>query len=75
MIAGLGFSDAEIAAVSDRLVDAVVGHGDPGAIATKVAQHLSAGADHVMVMTQASGDFTAGLDQLEQLAPAVTALG
>lgn len=74
-IAGLGFSDAEIAAVSDDLVDAIVGHGDPGAIAATVGQHLSAGADHVTVMTQAGGDFAAGLDQLEQLAPAITTLG
>jgi probable F420-dependent oxidoreductase len=70
----LGYSAAEIADVGDRLVDSVVGHGDPAAISAAVKRHLAAGADHVMVMVP-SGDFAAGIDHLERLAPALTALG
>ena len=73
-LAGLGYTGQEITEVSDRLVDAVVAHGDAAAIAAKVAEHLAAGADHVMVMPAAS-DATVGIGELEQLAPALTGLG
>jgi hypothetical protein len=55
-------------------VDAIIGHGDPTTIAATVRKHLTAGADHVMIMPP-GGDFAAGIDQLEQLAPVLTALG
>jgi len=42
-LADLGFTSEEITNVSDRLVDALAGYGDPGAIATKVREHLAAG--------------------------------
>lgn len=45
----LGFTDEEIAGPSDRLVDAIVVHGDVPAIAARVRAHLDAGADHVCV--------------------------
>jgi probable F420-dependent oxidoreductase len=70
----LGYSAAEIDEVGDRLVDAIVGHGDPAAISATVERHLTAGADHVMVMVQ-GGDFAAGINQLEQLAPTLNACG
>jgi hypothetical protein len=35
-----------------------------------VREHLAAGADHVMVMVTGT-DFADGVDQLEQLAPAL----
>ena len=70
-LAGLGFPEQEIADVSDRLVDAVVGHGDPTSISTKVREHLDAGADHVLVMHPVGGDYGAGIDSLERLAPAL----
>ena len=73
-LAGLGYTGQEITEVSDRLVDAVVAHGEAAAIAAKVAEHLAAGADHVMVMPAAS-DATVGIGELEQLAPALTRLG
>jgi hypothetical protein len=57
--------------VSDRLVDAIVAYGDPAAIAAKAREHVAAGADHVTVMLQTGGGFTGGVDQLEQLAPAL----
>ena len=40
-LAELGFPDQEIAEVGDRLVDALVGYGDPAAIAAKVREHLA----------------------------------
>src|SRR5207245_9760541 len=46
----LGDSEGDLAeAGSDRLVDDVVAWGDPGAIARRVDEHLSAGADHVCI--------------------------
>ncbi|WP_019818867.1 LLM class F420-dependent oxidoreductase [Saccharomonospora saliphila] len=46
----LGWSDDEIAdGGSDRLIDALVAHGDAEAVARGVAAHLDAGADHVCV--------------------------
>jgi probable F420-dependent oxidoreductase len=71
-MARLGYSEQEIAEVSDRLLDALVGYGAAAAIAAKVREHLAAGADHVMVMPTA--DFAVGVDQLEQLAPTLTGL-
>ena len=71
-MARLGYSQQEIAEVSDRLLDALVGYGGTEAIAAKVREHLAAGADHVMVMPTA--DFADGVDQLEQLAPALAGL-
>lgn len=67
-MARLGYTTREIAEVSDRLVDGIVGYGDAAAIAAKVREHLAAGADHVMVMVTGT-DFADGVDQLEQLAP------
>ncbi len=34
---------------SDRLVDALIAHGSTEAIATRLTEHLDAGADHVPV--------------------------
>ncbi|MDT5145461.1 MAG: hypothetical protein QOC58_106 [Mycobacterium sp.] len=46
----LGFSDDEVIRPgSDRLVDSVVAYGTPDQIATRLGEHLSAGADHVPV--------------------------
>jgi probable F420-dependent oxidoreductase len=48
--AALGFTDADLAdGGSDRLVDALVAHGDAAAVAARVTAHLDAGADHVCV--------------------------
>jgi probable F420-dependent oxidoreductase len=73
-IAGLGYSAHEIAEVSDRLVDAIVAHGDSTAVAVKVREHLLAGADHVTLLMPIGREFSAGIDQLEQLAPALAEL-
>jgi probable F420-dependent oxidoreductase len=53
----LGFSDEEIAKPgSDRLVDAVVAYGTVDAIAARLNEHLTAGADHVPVQVLTSPD-------------------
>jgi hypothetical protein len=44
----LGFTDDDLRGpASDKLVDALVAHGDEGAIAARVRAHHDAGADHV----------------------------
>lgn len=46
----LGFTDDDLAGSgSDRLIDALTLHGDPGAVAAGLVAHLDAGADHVGV--------------------------
>jgi probable F420-dependent oxidoreductase len=70
---GLGYSAFEIAEVSDRLVNAVVAHGNPEGIGVKVREHLAAGADHVALLLPVGGDFATGVDQLEQVALACPA--
>jgi probable F420-dependent oxidoreductase len=72
---GLGFPPHELADVSEWVVDAVVGHGGPDAIAGKVREHLAAGADHVALMLPTGTEFSTGIEQLEQLAPALANLG
>jgi probable F420-dependent oxidoreductase len=66
----LGYGDDDLSGGgSDRLVDAIVAWGDESAIAARVAEHLSGGADHVVL--QPLGSLDRGLAQLERLAPAV----
>ena len=44
----LGFTDDDLAKPgSDKLIDAVVAHGTPEAIAARLNEHIDAGADHV----------------------------
>ncbi|WP_326643508.1 TIGR03620 family F420-dependent LLM class oxidoreductase [Nonomuraea fuscirosea] len=70
-VARLGFSEQEIAEVSDRLVDTMIAHGEPAAIAAKAGEHLAAGADHVALLPPIGTDFATGVDQAEWLAPAL----
>jgi probable F420-dependent oxidoreductase len=72
---GLGYLAREIADVDDRLVDALVAHGDSAAIAAKVQEHLDAGADHVTLLLPIGAEFSAGIEQLEQIAPGLTQPG
>ena len=47
----LGFTDADVTPPgSDKLIDAVVAHGTPDDIATRLGEHLSAGANHVAIL-------------------------
>ena len=68
----LGFSESDLAdAGSDRLVDAIVAHGDASAIMNRVREHQAAGADHVciQVLTEAPQDLEAAMRGWRQLAP------
>jgi probable F420-dependent oxidoreductase len=44
-----GFSEDDLAHVSDRLFDAIIAWGDEDAIMRRVTEHRAAGADHVCV--------------------------
>ncbi|HWE67067.1 MAG TPA: LLM class F420-dependent oxidoreductase [Acidimicrobiales bacterium] len=64
----LGYGDEDLSAGgSDRLVDAIVAWGDEGAIDRRVQEHISGGADHVVL--QPLGDLDSALEQLAALAP------
>lgn len=63
----LGWSDADIAdGGSDALIDALVAHGSPDAVAARLTEHLTAGADHVcaQVLTPAGADVVPDLRRL-----------
>jgi probable F420-dependent oxidoreductase len=66
-----GYTEADVAdGGSDRLVDALVGWGDVEQVAARVAQHHTAGADHVCVQVLGAGDGLP-MPQLRLLADAV----
>jgi probable F420-dependent oxidoreductase len=53
----LGFTDGDIAKPgSDKLIDAVVAHGTPEAVAARLNEHLDAGADHVSIQVLGGPD-------------------
>ena len=63
----LGYTDADLAGGgSNRLIDALVVHGDADTVAAGVTRHLDAGADHVAVqlLTSAGADPVAGFTTL-----------
>ncbi|HTY71054.1 MAG TPA: LLM class F420-dependent oxidoreductase [Actinomycetes bacterium] len=68
----LGFDAADLAdGGSDRLVDALVAHGGPEQVATRLAEHLGAGADHVAIqlLAESEDSYVAGLAALAQALP------
>ncbi len=67
----LGWSDADITdGGSDALIDALVAHGEPDAVAARLDEHLDAGADHVCArVLTARGD--PPLPDLRRLAEAL----
>jgi probable F420-dependent oxidoreductase len=63
----LGFTDDDIAKPgSDKLIDAVVAHGTADDIATRLGEHVNAGADHVTI--QVLGGWDKLLPTLTELA-------
>lgn len=69
----LGYTDADLAdGRSDRLVDAVLAWGDEAAVAERLHAQRAAGADHVL-LTPHGTDLPSVVDQLERLAPLLTA--
>jgi probable F420-dependent oxidoreductase len=73
ILAELGFTAEEVADLSDRLVDALIGNGSPDTIAALVREHLDAGADHVALIPPGTS-VEADLEQLERIAPALADL-
>ena len=69
----LGFTEEEIAQLSDRLVDALFAWGDTDRIAERVNAHLAAGADHVclQLVTGAGVDVEAARAGWRELAAAL----
>ncbi|OBI35490.1 TIGR03620 family F420-dependent LLM class oxidoreductase [Mycobacterium colombiense] len=70
----LGYSARDVDEMSDRLINALVAHGDPANIAAKVGEHLAAGANHVVLLPPIGGEFETGICQFEELAQALTGL-
>lgn len=68
----LGYSTSDIDEVSDRLVNALVAHGDSADVAAKLREHLAAGADHVVLLPPIGGEFGSAIDQFEELGRAVS---
>jgi probable F420-dependent oxidoreductase len=69
----LGFGDDDFAGHgSDRLVDALVVHGDEEVIAARIRAHHDAGADHVCIYVVGGGDESLPLGAWRRLAPALT---
>jgi hypothetical protein len=67
----LGYPADEIADPSDRVVDALVAHAGPDAVAAAVSAHRAAGADHVTLLQPIGTEFAAGVDGWVRIAPAL----
>lgn len=57
-----GFTDAEIAALDDRLIDALIAWGDVAAVRARLDEHFAAGADHVCLQVIGPGGMRPDLD-------------
>jgi probable F420-dependent oxidoreductase len=68
----LGFTDDDVATLSDRLVDGLVAWGDVEAIASRVQAHRDAGADHVCIQLIGTPDAPVDVAAFRALAPALT---
>ena len=64
----LGFTEQDLAGEgSDRLIDALVAHGDAAAVGARLTEHLDAGADHVCAqLLPAANDPVPALHDLAQ---------
>lgn len=58
-----GFTQEDIDTLSDRLIDALVAWGDLDAIARRLDEHYTAGADHVCVQVMTQGGMTAPVEE------------
>lgn len=64
-----GFTEDDVASVSDRLVDAIVVWGNEEAILARVNEHKAAGADHVCVQVLDADPTALPMQQWRRLAP------
>jgi len=67
----MGFDDAEVEALSDRLVDELVIWGDPATVAARLREFRDAGADHIALHVRHEAGQPAPLAAARQLAPAL----
>lgn len=65
----MGFADAEVEALSDRLVDELVVWGDPAAVTARLSEFRDAGADHIALHVRHEAGQPAPLAAARQLAP------
>jgi len=69
MLLRLGYTEHDLEdGGSDRLVDAIVAWGDAETVATRVQEHLDAGADHVCLQPVSALANDVGMTQLRTLA-------
>ena len=66
-----GFTDDDLATVSDRLFDAIIAWGDEDAILTRVNEHRAAGADHVCIQALTADPAEFPREQWRRLAAAL----
>jgi probable F420-dependent oxidoreductase len=66
-----GFTEDDLATVSDRLLDAIIAWGDEDAILTRVNEHRAAGADHVCIQALTADPTEFPRDQWRRLAAAL----
>lgn len=66
-----GFTEDDIAQVSDRLFDAIIAWGSPQDVVTRIAEHRDAGADHVCVQLLDENPAAFPREQWRQLAAAL----
>ncbi|OBG28183.1 LLM class F420-dependent oxidoreductase [Mycobacterium sp. 852002-51057_SCH5723018] len=65
-----GFTEDDLARVSDRLFDAIIAWGDEGAVMRRVAEHRAAGADHVCVQVLGADQSAFPREQWRRIAAA-----
>ena len=68
----LGFADEDfVRGGSERLCDAMVVHGDEGAVLARIDEHRDAGADHVCLQVLDDGSNAPPLDEWRRLGAVV----
>ena len=66
----LGFSDDDfVRGGSEGLCDAMVVHGDEGAVMARITEHRDAGADHVCLQVLTDESNSPPLDEWRRIAP------
>lgn len=65
-----GFSEDDLAQVSDRLFDAIIAWGDEDAVMRRVAEHRAAGADHVCIQVLVADQTAFPREQWRRIAAA-----
>jgi hypothetical protein len=66
-----GFTEEDLATVSDRLFDAIIAWGDEEAVVKRVNEQHAAGADHVCVQVLTADQTEFPRDQWRRLAAAL----